>query len=237
MRIYILREFHLADHYPSRYAVPPLLGARRLTQATAFDVQADNALPQSHIELPNPLPPHLNGMPTSLFPPVLLPKTHEIPVALIHLRSHFPDLLSLSIHLILHTANALGIPASHPVSLPTQRSLYTVPKSPFVHKKSQENFERKVHKRVMKLFDADKAVVDNLVRYLEENAIGGVGMRVVQWERVPLHVGELRLNEALHGLRESLLKTGRKQGGIGGAVQVKQAADRIIQQELSNSSS
>jgi small subunit ribosomal protein S10 len=77
--------------------------------------------------------------------------------------------------------------------LPTQRTLWTVPRSPFVHKKSQENFERKVHKRMIKAWDADEEVVERWFKYLRKHEMGGVGMRMVKWERMELGVGKKRL--------------------------------------------
>ena len=63
-------------------------------------------------------------------------------------------------------------------------SLYTVPKSPFVHKKSQENFQRKEHKRVVKVYDAQRESVDLWLRYLKQHAVGGMGMRAEVYEWV-----------------------------------------------------
>ncbi|KZT35975.1 ribosomal protein S10, partial [Sistotremastrum suecicum HHB10207 ss-3] len=108
---------------------------------------------------------------------------HGQPAALLHLRSYHPSLLNLFIHFAAHSAEALGIPLSRPVSLPTQRSLWTVPRSPFVHKKSQENFERKTHKRLLKAWDTNPGVIDKWMRYLQRHSLAGVGMRVVKWER------------------------------------------------------
>lgn len=73
---------------------------------------------------------------------------------------------------------ALGIPLARPASLPTRVSLWTVPKGPFVHKKSQENFERRTHKRLIKAFDADTEVVERWLQFLRIHAMPGVAMRV-----------------------------------------------------------
>lgn len=70
-----------------------------------------------------------------------------------------------------------------------------MPKSPFVHKKSQENFERKVHKRLIKAWDADQEVVDRWLQYVQKHSIGGVGIRIVRWERVAVGVGKKRLED------------------------------------------
>ena len=125
----------------------------------------------------------------SVFPPHLHARTHDIPVANIHFRSHHIPLLKLFTHFALHAASSLGIPASNVISLPTQRSLWTVIRSPFAHKKSQENFERRVHKRAIKAWDADPEVVQRWILYLRKNAMPGVGMKVTVWDRVPLGIG------------------------------------------------
>ena len=127
----------------------------------------------------------------SAFSPHLLPRTQGIPVANIHFRSHHIPLLKLFTHFALHAATSLGIPASNVIPLPTQRSLWTVIRSPFAHKKSQENFERKVHKRAIKTWDADPDVVERWILYLRKNAMPGVGMKVTTWERLPLGFGSV----------------------------------------------
>ena len=121
--------------------------------------------------------------------PFFHPRTHNIPVANIHFRSHHVSLLDLFTHFAVHAASSLAIPTSKVVPLPTQRSLWTVPRSPFVHKKSQENFDRRVHKRVIKAWDADAEVVATWVAYLRTHALAGVGMKVITWDRVPLGIG------------------------------------------------
>ncbi|EPQ53194.1 ribosomal protein S10 [Gloeophyllum trabeum ATCC 11539] len=139
----------------------------------------------------------------SVHEPLYHARTHDIPVATVHFRSYAPPLMDLFVHFASHAASALGIPLSRPVHLPTQRSLWTVPRSPFVHKKSQENFERKVHKRLVKAWDADPQVIERWVRYLERHAMPGVGMRIVRWERAPVGIGEKVLKNAVEGMRVS----------------------------------
>ena len=126
----------------------------------------------------------------SLRPAYQHPRTHNIPVALIHLRSHYPHLLELATHFATHAAAALAIPCSKPAYLPTQRSLWTVLRGPFAHKKSQENFERRVHKRAIKAWDADNQAVERWLTYLQLHPVEGVGMRVVRWHRAPVGIGK-----------------------------------------------
>ncbi|KAH7886639.1 ribosomal protein S10 domain-containing protein [Phlebopus sp. FC_14] len=157
----------------------------------------------------------------SLYPPTKLPRPHSIPVAEIHLRSHHHYYLDIFAHFIGHAASALGIPASGPVPLPTQRSLWTVLRGPFVHKKSQENFERRVHKRVIKAWDAHPEVVDMWVKYLVKHQMPGVGIRVTRWERAPL------------ALSQKFSLGAKRNQSDSSAQQVKKMAEKIVAQELS----
>ncbi|KAF5369409.1 hypothetical protein D9758_002622 [Tetrapyrgos nigripes] len=129
----------------------------------------------------------------SIHLPFFHPKTHGYPAAVIQFRSYHPRLLDLFSHFATHAASSLGIPCSRVAYLPTQRTLWTVPRSPFIYKKSQENFERKVHKRMIKAWDADEEVVERWFKYLRKHELGGVGMRMVKWERMELGVGRKRL--------------------------------------------
>ena len=143
---------------------------------------------QTYIAEPNP---DFNPFvaPTALLQPQRHPKTHGIPVAMLHFRSYHLSLIDFFMHFVLHSAYSTGIPCSGVAHLPTKRSLYTVLRSPFAHKKSQENFVRITHKRAVKLWDANPEVVDRFVAYLRENMLGGVGMRVIRWYRLPVGFG------------------------------------------------
>ncbi|KAF5392328.1 hypothetical protein D9757_001366 [Collybiopsis confluens] len=129
----------------------------------------------------------------SIHLPYIHPRIHFVPAGNITFYSHHPKLLALFTHFASHAASSLGIPTSKVVMLPTERRLWTVLRSPFAHKKSQENFERKTHKRMIKAWDADPKVIDRWVQYLEKHSMGGVGIRVTKWERLPLGIGKTRL--------------------------------------------
>jgi small subunit ribosomal protein S10 len=150
------------------------------------------------------------------------PRTHGVPVASVQFRAYTPEPLQLAAHFAAHAAGALGIPLSGVASLPTRRTLWTVPRGPFAHKKSQENFERRVHARAIKAFDADAEVVDRWVRYIEAHALPGVGMRVVRWHRLPVGIGREHLREVVGRMR--LGRPTDKQ-------KVKELGDKIVEVE------
>ncbi|KAI8994475.1 ribosomal protein S10 domain-containing protein [Pilobolus umbonatus] len=103
--------------------------------------------------------------------------THNIPVCNLQFRGYIPQKLDFYADFARRAAYHLGMPCSGTIPLPTQRSRWTVIRSPFVHKKSQENFERRTHKRLIQIKDADPEVVDRWLKYLTMNAPSGIGMR------------------------------------------------------------
>lgn len=160
----------------------------------------------------------------SILEPIYHERTHSIPAATVHLRSYHVPLVSIFTHFVVHSAAALGIPVSKPMPLPIQRSLWTVPKGPFAHKKVQENFDRKTFKRVIKAWDTDPEVVERWVRYLEKHALAGVGMRVVRWERAPVGVGQKVADSVKAAMDAARLDTNKEK--------VKALGEQIIKQEL-----
>jgi len=106
-----------------------------------------------------------------------------------------------------------------------------------VHKKSQENFERIIHRRAIKLWDTDMDVFNKWARYLEINALGGVDMRFVRWERMEIGFGEKRLAEVVryeHALWESSQKDAAEGNSTGTATskkQVEELARHIVEAE------
>jgi len=65
---------------------------------------------------------------------------------------------------IVKTAKNTGALILGPIPLPTKRSVYTVVRSPHVDKKSREQFEIKVHKRIVDLMNATSKTVDALMQ-------------------------------------------------------------------------
>jgi small subunit ribosomal protein S10 len=48
--------------------------------------------------------------------------------------------------------------------LPTKRTVYTVLRSPFIDKKSREQFQTKVHKRVVDIVNSTPKTVESLMK-------------------------------------------------------------------------
>ncbi|MBT3634018.1 MAG: 30S ribosomal protein S10 [Candidatus Marinimicrobia bacterium] len=82
----------------------------------------------------------------------------------IRLKAYDHILLDKSTEKIVKTAKNTGAIVLGPVPLPTKRSIYTVNRSPFVDKKSREQFQIKVHKRIVDILNSTSKTVDALMK-------------------------------------------------------------------------
>lgn len=82
----------------------------------------------------------------------------------IKLKAYDHRLLDLSARDIVDVARRTGARVSGPIPLPTKRSLYTVLRSPHVDKRSREQFELRVHRRLIDIADATTEMVDALMK-------------------------------------------------------------------------
>ena len=82
----------------------------------------------------------------------------------ISLKAYDHSLLDKSTEKIVKTAKNTGALVLGPIPLPTKRTIITVNKSVFVDKKSREQFQIKVHKRIMDLMNSSSKTVDALMK-------------------------------------------------------------------------
>jgi len=82
----------------------------------------------------------------------------------IRLKSFDHQVIDKSAADIVRTAKATGARISGPVPLPTRKTIYTVLRSPHINKKSREQFETRVHKRLIDIYDATPQTVDSLMK-------------------------------------------------------------------------
>ena len=71
----------------------------------------------------------------------------------ISLRGYDHILLDKSTEKIVKTAKSTGAIISGPIPLPSKRSVYTILRSPHVNKKSREQFQTKIHKRLVDILN------------------------------------------------------------------------------------
>ena len=82
----------------------------------------------------------------------------------IRLQSFDHRLLDQSVKDIVTKAKRTGARISGPVPLPTAIHRYCVLRSPHVDKKSREQFEMRVHKRLIELNSTTQKTVDELMK-------------------------------------------------------------------------
>ena len=82
----------------------------------------------------------------------------------IRLKAYEATTLDRSAQVICDTARRTGADIKGPVPLPTQRSVYTVNRSPHVDKKSREQFEMRVHKRLIDIVNSTNQTMDALMK-------------------------------------------------------------------------
>jgi len=82
----------------------------------------------------------------------------------IKLKSYDHSILDKSSGEIVKTAKRTGAITAGPIPLPTKRSIWTVLRSPHVDKKSREQFEIRVHKRLIEITQATQSTMDALMK-------------------------------------------------------------------------
>ena len=147
--------------------------------------------------------------------------THGIPVCDLQLRSYSVRNLELFADFCLRAAYYLNLPAKGPVPLPKITERWTVPRGNFVHKKSQENFERVTVRRLVQIQDGHPETVALWLAYIQKNRYYGVGMKANVFEHGGLEVGKDMDAEA----KKIAQAVGEKLSLIGGG-------DKIANEEL-----
>jgi len=82
----------------------------------------------------------------------------------ISLRAYDHTLLDKSTEKIVKTAESTGAIISGPIPLPSKRSIYTILRSPHVNKKSREQFQTKIHKRLVDILNSTPKTVESLMK-------------------------------------------------------------------------
>ena len=81
----------------------------------------------------------------------------------IKLRAYDHKVIDNSTKQIIETALRYGAEVLGPVPLPTEIHKYTVNRSSFIHKDAREQFEMRVHKRLIDIINVNPKVIDALM--------------------------------------------------------------------------
>lgn len=81
----------------------------------------------------------------------------------IKIRAYDHKIIDQSTRTIIETALRTGAKVKGPIPLPTEKSRYTVIRSSFVHKDSRDQYEMRIHKRLIDILDPTPKTVDALM--------------------------------------------------------------------------
>lgn len=86
----------------------------------------------------------------------------SIPKLRIKLKAYDHKIIDSSVKQIIDIANRYGVEIVGPIPLPTEVLKYTVNRSTFVHKNAREQFEMRVHKRVIDILSPNAEIIEAL---------------------------------------------------------------------------
>ena len=97
------------------------------------------------------------------------PKTPAVPVkpeeksrVRMKIRAFDHTIIDQASKTILETAERTGAKVVGPVPLPTEKTKYTVLRSSFVHKNARDQFEMRVHKRLIDILEPTSRTIEAL---------------------------------------------------------------------------
>ena len=86
----------------------------------------------------------------------------EVPHLRIRVRAYEHKILDASLKQIMDTAARYDVEVHGPVPLPTEIKKYTVNRASFIDKNSREQFEMRVHKRLIDIINPNPKVIEAL---------------------------------------------------------------------------
>ncbi len=88
--------------------------------------------------------------------------TGEVQKLRLRVRAYEHKILDTSVKLIIDTALRFDAKVVGPIPLPTEIKKYTVNRSSFVYKDAREQFEMRMHKRVIDIMNPSAKVIEAL---------------------------------------------------------------------------
>ncbi|TGJ85588.1 hypothetical protein E0Z10_g3136 [Xylaria hypoxylon] len=172
---------------------------------TSFSNQTESRT--TSVDLPDPAEENDVRLPRSVQALYLQPLRREteygVPSCDLQLRSFSIPNLEFFCDFALRAAYYLNLPAFGPVPLPKIIERWTVPRSHFIFKKSQENFERITRRRLIQIRDGHPETVQIWLAFLQKHAYYGIGMKANMWEYSPLDTSK-QMDSELPSMQKSI---------------------------------
>lgn len=80
----------------------------------------------------------------------------------IRVRAYESKILDLSVKQIIDTALRYDAEVQGPIPLPTEIKKYTVNRAAFVYKNAREQFEMRIHKRLIDIINPNQKIIESL---------------------------------------------------------------------------
>ncbi|KAI0400954.1 hypothetical protein F4802DRAFT_609719 [Xylaria palmicola] len=176
---------------PTRHVLPGLVSTRSQASVNELpDPEEDN------VRLPR-------AVQALYLQPLRREAEYGVPSCDLQLRSFSIPNLEFFCDFALRAAYFLNLPAFGPVPLPKITERWTVPRSHFIFKKSQENFERVTRRRLIQIRDGHPETVQVWLAFLQKHAYYGIGMKANMWEYTPLETGK-QMDAELPSMQKSI---------------------------------
>lgn len=89
-------------------------------------------------------------------------KVTDVPRLRIRVRAYESKVLDASVKQIIDTARRYDAEIQGPIPLPTEIKKYTVNRSTFVYKDAREQFEMRIHKRLIDIISPNQKTIEAL---------------------------------------------------------------------------
>jgi len=80
----------------------------------------------------------------------------------VKIRAYDSKIIDQSCKTILETAQRTGARVQGPMPLPTEKNRYTVLRSTFIHKNARDQYEIRIHKRLIDIYSPTAKTIDEL---------------------------------------------------------------------------
>ncbi|MCJ1323021.1 mitochondrial 37S ribosomal protein rsm10 [Xylographa vitiligo] len=174
-------------------------GKSQLLHTYPEDTETENSSPDGGSAIPR-LPRSVQAV---YLRPLKRKAEYGVPSCDLQLRSYSVRNVEFYADFALRAAYFLNLPAAGPIPLPRITERWTVPRSNFIYKKSQENFERITLRRLIQIQDGHPDVVEIWLAFLRKHAYHGIGMKANVWNYEPLGVGKT-MDVSLENLKQVL---------------------------------
>jgi small subunit ribosomal protein S10 len=89
-------------------------------------------------------------------------KSNDVPRLRIRVRAYESKVLDASVKQIIDTARRYDADIQGPIPLPTEIKKYTVNRASFVYKDAREQFEMRIHKRLIDIISPNQKTIEAL---------------------------------------------------------------------------